>query len=971
VETLRELPRWLSKWTALAVLALAAAATLAAQVASFEGQRVAELRVVSETGAVLEDNPAGLALAPGKPFSIEAERESLRKLYRTGRYADIRAEATPVAGGVRLDFVVQRNFFIGVVRVEGLREPPSEGKALAAMRLNLGEVFRESAMDGAFDRLQEALREDGFYQSKVARQLHAHADTRQMDVFALVTPGRRAGLGTIRVLNHTEFSDEELVERAKLKPGKELTFQRLVRAGDRVRQFLVKKDHLGARVELRRDDYNPAANAVPLELEVSAGPKVRVVVEGARISRGQLHNLLPIYEEGAVDEDLLQEGRRNLRDYLGREGYFDATVNYEIQNDAKTGTQTIVYQITRGSRHRLVGIAMEGNHYFSGELLRSRLNLQPSGLLERGRFSLPLMQGDADSIQQMYLANGFGQAQVRAEVTDDYAGKKRDLFVRFHVQEGAQTRVASLELAGNHALSDAELLSVIGSAPGQPFSEADVSSDRDNILAFYYNQGFPQAAFQYTATPAGGPDRVALTYRITEGPQVMVDGVLLSGYLHTRPAVIQREVQMQPGEPLRESEVVETQRRLYNLGIFNRVQVAPQNPAGSDPNKTALVEVEEGKRYTIGYGGGIEVQRLGGSSTNPAGSSLAASPRGIFEITKANVGGRVQTVGLKLRASTLQYRGLLSYAVPYFLGQPKFNLLLTGFADKSRDVRTFTSTRYEGSFQVVQNYSRATTFLYRYTFRKVLVSASSLQINPAQIPLFSQPTKISSFGVTWIRDRRDNPADASRGSFNTVDLSTADKRIGSSASFGRLFVQNSTYYPVGRGLVFARSMRLGIEQPYGSSVGIDVPLPERFFAGGGNSLRGFALNQAGPRDPVTGFPLGGLALLVFNQELRFPMHLPFVGDRVGGAAFYDAGNVFSRVGRITLDPSPRSPSDLNYFSHTIGFGFRYNTPIGPVRLDLGYQLNPARFSFANPFTGAPQLSTVPHFQFFFNIGSIF
>jgi outer membrane protein assembly factor BamA len=265
-----------------------------------------------------------------------------------------------------------------------------------------------------------------------------------------------------------------------------------------------------------------------------------------------------------------------------------------------------------------------------------------------------------------------------------------------------------------------------------------------------------------------------------------------------------------------------------------------------------------------------------------------------------------------------------------------------------------------------------------------------LKVDPNQIPLFSQPTKISALGLTWIREHRDNPADASRGNFNTVDVSIAARRLGSSASFARFFAQSSSFHPLGRGLVFARSTRIGIEEPLGETLPENIPLPERFFAGGGNSLRGLGLNQAGPRDPITGFPIGGLAMLVFNQELRFPMRLPFIGGRVGGAIFYDAGGVFTRANRITLRSAPPEPDlsqpldqqvPLDYFSHTIGFGFRYGTPIGPVRLDLGYQLNPARFAFCSaegtvlnascPMGQMAQASRLPRFQFFFNIGSIF
>jgi len=385
--------------------------------------------------------------------------------------------------------------------------------------------------------------------------------------------------------------------------------------------------------------------------------------------------------------------------------------------------------------------------------------------------------------------------------------------------------------------------------------------------------------------------------------------------------------------------------------------------------------VEESKRYTIAYGFGIEAQRLGNNS-NPTGGTFRASPRGLFEVSRANLTGRADTLSFKVRASTLQNRALLSYLAPHYFGRPSLSLQITAFADKSSDINTFTSRRFESSVQLAQRVSTWTSLLYRYAFRKVLVDASTLRISPNQIPLFSQPTRVSAVGVTWFRERRDNPADPSRGAFNSADLSFADKSIGSSASFVRLFAQNSTFTPIGRRLVFARSARFGVQEPIGETALSEIALPERFFAGGGNSLRGFGLNQAGPRDPQTGFPVGGLALLVFNQELRFPMRLPVVGNRLGGALFYDAGNVFSRFHRITLRAKPASPGDLNYFSHTLGVGFRYATPVGPVRVDLAYQLNPAKFSVACA-AGSPgcsagqQLNRLPRFQFFFSLGSIF
>jgi outer membrane protein assembly factor BamA len=577
------------------------------------------------------------------------------------------------------------------------------------------------------------------------------------------------------------------------------------------------------------------------------------------------------------------------------------------------------------------------------------------------------------------------------------------------------------------------LRGVLGSLPGQPYSEISVASDRDNILALYFNQGFPNATFSWNAEPdtsesadknpnaenapassksdlnkntAEHAQPMKLIYKIQEGQRVIVRQVLLTGYNHTRPYVIQRQVKLETGQPLREGDVVASQQRLYNLGIFNRVTIDSQNANGTDPEKDVVVLVEEAKRYTIAYGGGFEVQRLA-STTDPTGGQVQAAPRGIIEISKENLTGRADSLSLKIRGSTIQGRALLAYTAPDTLGKSNLSLQATGYVEKTQDINTFTQTRYEGNLQLTDQLSPRSSVLVRYAFRKVTLS--NLNIPPQEVPLWNQPTLVSEFSGTWFRDTRDNPADATKGSFNTADVSVAGTALGSSASFVRLFLQNSTYRPITRNISFARSIRIGILAPYASTVSLTfpapttpplpqlIPLPERLYAGGGTSLRGFALNQAGPRDSVTGFPVGGQATLILNQELRFPLKLPFIGTKLGGAVFYDGGNVYSRVSRVNLRWSPPKPvfqpvypnqpagrfnptqciynctNELNYFSHTIGFGLRYGTPVGPIRIDLGYELNQAQFVIPckNAAVLCQQGTRLPKVQVFFNLGSSF
>src|SRR5467141_5265590 len=1008
--------------------------------------------IVTEDGRVLSEAPRGLPVSIGKPLDREQVAESIRTLYRTGDYADLRAMSTPVDGGVRVDFVVREQLFFNQVIIHGLVSPPTEASAIAAVQLALGEPFQADAVNEGLERLRELLREEGFYEAQVSAQTVPHPENHQMDVVINIEPGVRARIKEIQLKNGTEYRDAEILSQSKLRAGRGLTAAHVQRGTSRVRKFLVKTGHLNARAMVRRGTYDAKSNTIPLELEATAGPLVRITVTGAKFSGGELKKLVPVYQEGAVDTDLLEEGKRNIRERLERNGYFDAEVDYAtstnevtLKSGRKGSEEVITYRVERGDRHSLLRIEITGNQYFNADLLRSRMIIYPKGFATPGRFSRRLMESDRESMQNLYLANGFLEAKVDAQVLDNYQGREGDLMIRFGVQEGKQTRVASLKIDGVHALKEDVLLGVVASTPGQPYSEFNVTTDRDNILALYFNDGFPEAKFTATAervkeepgskNSAGngedaqataaqnaakkeskGKDEAAfqdglvnLVYQIEEGPQTRVRKISLTGYNHTRPGVIRREILVQEQAPLREGEVVDSQRRLYNLGVFNRVTIQPQNPNGTDTNKDVVVLVEEAKRYTLAYGGGFEVQRLA-SSTNPAGSQVQAAIRGILEVSKLNLTGRGDSLSLKVRGSTIEDRALLGYNHPNTFSDPHLGLQVTAYTERTQDINTFTQTRYEGAVEMNDQVTPRTSLLYHYAFRKVLIYNLNATIPPEEIPLFNAPTLVSQFGAGWVRDARDNPADATKGNFNSADFSVATTSIGSSASFMRFYFQNSTYYPIKRRFSFARSIRIGILRPYRDTISLTfpapttqplptlIPLPERFFAGGGTSLRGFALNQAGPRDSVTGFPVGGQALLILNQEFRFPMRLPYIGTALSGALFYDGGNVYSRIDRVTLRAYPPKPifnpanptqcqfnctNELNYFAHTVGLGFRYGTPVGPIRIDLGYQIN--RPPFVAPIcpSGAAsvdclkgtmfgfQATRLPGFQIFFNLGSTF
>ena len=419
----------------------------------------------------------------------------------------------------------------------------------------------------------------------------------------------------------------------------------------------------------------------------------------------------------------------------------------------------------------------------------------------------------------------------------------------------------------------------------------------------------------------GQPNREDITYTIQEGEQFFVNQVMVAGLDHTRDYIVQREVQVSRGQPLSQQDLLDTQTKLYDLGIFSQVDTAVQNPEGSDPQKNVLVQVQEAKRYTFTYGVGLEFETgLPSGSSSPTGST-GVSPRVGFDVTRLNVGGRDQTLTFQSHVGRLQQRGLISYEIPKLLNNERFKLFYTIFYDNSLDVSTFTSQRLEGKIdlrqqigQLLPNYSSSIT--YRFDYRRVKASNLASDFSPAEFSLFSLPAHVGGPGFTFIRDKRDSPLESTKGQYFTLDAFAASSYVGSQADFGRALAQDSTYYAFGRPnhkFVFARSTTLGLEQVYRGTRVLPpgacplneleprparrafrvIPLPEAFFAGGGNSHRGFGLNQAGPRDPDSGFPVGGTALFVNSEELRFPRSACPISEKVSALPSFTIWATFS------------------------------------------------------------------------------
>ncbi len=951
-----------------------------------------------------------LKVREGEPVNRALLQETLHRLFATGRFADLSAQCDRSAGGeLTLLFVSAPNFFIGGIRVEGAPGRPTASQVVNASKLQLGEQFTPDKMDRASKNIIRLMEENDFYHASVTHSERQDPVTQQVEVRFEIHAGVPARVGAVTIQGKSLYSRRQIEDIARLHPGDVVSASKAAEALDRIRKKYEKQDRWLAEISIVEKKYVPERNAVDYALEADPGPSVLIQVEGFRLSRGTIKKNVPVYEENALDDDLLSEGRRNLLNYMESRGYSDATVELRRESDREHNIVRVIYRITPGQRHKLVKVEISGNKYFRDEDLRSLMQVQQANLLlSRGRYSQSLLRADVSNIENQYRYNGFPQVKVKTHVEDDYRGTKNYEAVSIQIAEGQQTLVGAFQVTGNLTKIDDPFPS-LNTGPGEPFSDSRISEDRDILLNYYFDSGFPNATFE-AAAKAGADGRMDITYSIHEGERVYVNHVLVSGREYARPYVIEHALQIAAGDALSQSDLLETQQKLYDLGIFSQVETAVQNPEGKQDHKNVLVQVQEAKRYTFNYGAGFEFQ-TGQTAINgkqPLGSS-GVSPLASFDVTRLNFLGRAHTITFESRVGRLQQRGLIGYEAPRWLNNPKWKLTFTGFFDHTLDVATFTSQRLEGTVQAGQVINKFSTIDYRFNYR--LVKASNIQIDPNLVPLLSQPVRVGEPGFGYIRNRRDNDLQTTRGSYSTLDAGVAAHYFGSEADFSRLLVQNSTYHPFGKQrnstkeIVFARSTRVGVENAFGNTVIIQpgqlpsaaeslIPLPERLFMGGGNSHRGFGLNQAGPRDPKTGFPTGGSALFLNNFELRFPPPvLPFVQDNMSFAIFHDMGNVFTngtdmlhsllrwhqnkqvcnqRLNSPLLMGQGAAQCNYNYISHAIGVGVRYKTPVGPVRFDFGYNLNPTVYpgfdQTTGAFLGTKQASP---FNVYFSIGQTF
>jgi outer membrane protein insertion porin family len=933
----------------------------------YEGQTLTTVALIANPHRNVQPLRSLLVQKAGQPFSDKSVRESIRALEEQGGFKSVKVEILSNASGLQLNFILETPYYLGLIEFPSLAKHFSYPQLLKVLNLSNDEPYDKDRLPICEAALSRYLKNDGYFLAQVHAEPTIDDVHRLVNLKFLVDLGKRARIGTVQVLGVSEQESKKLIQtlgstRARftggqLKPGKPYTSDHIKAATALIRKSLAKEHRFASKVQSMPPQHQAYSNRVDISFQVDPGPLLEVRVKGARlsllpfVSGREVKKLIPIYSEHAVDQDLVEEGERNLRDYFKKKGFFDVQVKTDSQ--LLPDRMTVLYEVKRGKKHKVDHIAFRGAHHIPEKELLGQVLIKKSSTFSRGKISEKLLRESAENLRALYLDRGYETVKVTSKNVDRHPR----IDVLFEIEEGPQTLVENIQLLGNEHIPESEL---VGSKslrlqPGMPFSNPQLSEDRDRILALYQNKGYLNAEIETTVERSPqNPLRVAVRYTINERQIVRISDVAFMGHERTRVSMLQKTVKIQPETPMRRGELLEAESRLFNLNIFDWSSIGPRTPIADQPDEEVVVKVHETRRNEVNYGFGFDVTHRGGNV--PSGSvavpglppldlknheiapseATYAGPRGSIEFTRRNMRGLGETASGLLLLSRLDQQIVLRYTQPQFLGS-NWSALTSVSGERTTENPLYAAQLATASFQVERllDAKKNTRLQLRYRFNKTYLT--DLLVPELVLPQ-DRDVRLSTISGAIIRDTRDNLLDARRGSFTTVNLDLTPTALGSSATFAKLFGQYARY-KTAHSVVFANSVRVGLAKALAGSF---VPTSELFFSGGGTTLRGFPINQAGPQRIVpfcnvlegesgcvdVTVPVGGRQLFILNSEVRFPLGIK---KALGGVVFYDGGNVYSA---ISLKDFTRN------YTHTVGFGFRYSTPIGPIRIDIAHNLNP-------------------------------
>lgn len=910
-----------------------------------------------------EESPSldGLsAVRAGAPLRSEDVRSTIARLDGLGLYEGVSASAAYVAGGVEVVFHLDPRHPVTDLAIEGDTGVPS-GDLRRLLQQRYGGVPTNTRASVVEATATQILNDEGYLTARVDSRLELTHDPDVATLVLDVRAGPRALIRTAEVRGDSPRSPSAILREATAEAGRPFRRREIETALTAIEEDLRGRGYYEAQLTLQA---TPGPEGVDVVLGVDTGPivEVRVVPESAL--PGSLDTLVPIRSIGSADQDLLEDSRVRIERALRAQGYWKASAPFTRSLEEDGELLVITFTIDRGPRYYVEGIEIAAGLTLPDLRILGLIGLARGDVFDEDRFLSGLAL-----VADEYRRAGF--YAVKAEPTyseiDVGASPTRAGVVLYPtITEGPAGRVVAVEIdrAGEPHVAAADVRAAMASGPGQPYVESTAATDQIAIRNLYLDRGFFGSTVSVRPTFDADGEAVTLTVHITEGVRVFIADISVVGNGQVSTDAILDEIRLEPGQPAGANALDDARRRLVDMGVFRRVSVSLADRAADDTQGHLVVNVVEAPATTVGLGFGLEGGRYPRRTATGIDDSIEFAPRGFFEVSRRNLGGRNRVLSFFSRVGLRRSRtgdpvdrpigddadgfGFTEYRVTgTFRERRAFGTeadLLIGVTSEQGRRTNFNFVRQRANAEVLRSLSPTVNVTARYAleFSRLFDEQIDEEDRPLIDRLFPE-VRLSMVAVGAAWDRRDSPIEPTLGSLVTADVEMAVRSIGSEVGYIKGFFQGALYRRLdSAGLtVLAGRTMFGVARGFSRSVILpgetdqqtlaDLPASQRFFAGGSTTVRGFQLDRLGVDEIIrpNGLSVGGSGLLVANLELR-RLVTQLLGRSFGVVAFVDAGNVFRRASDINLVDARSA----------VGFGARYDSPLGPLRLDFGFKVRP-------------------------------
>lgn len=746
------------------------------------------------------------------------------------------------------------------------------------------QIMRYDRMEDAVKELKNALSERGFPHADIKLAIENTGTPYRVNLLLTIDEGMPEIIKSIKIIGPSEA--KELIK---------------IEEGDIYDQVNLRKEIERIRLHYKKNNFlKPVVGPYTfsngnLEINIDPGKKLEVVFENNSVLNSEtLTKEAPFFEVEDFRDDLVEEAISRIMSLYHSKGFPFVQVAPVITSNKDT--VIIRFFIFEGSEVVVNSVTFEG-------ITISEKNLKDVMLLKKGKLYNPdLIESDKAILIEFYNALGYLNVVID-DVRIAVKNSRADIIIK--IKEGTKTLIEGIEIKGAIFISKKEIINAVRIKTGDPYNEVDISDARYKIIDLYLSNGFIDS--KVDIKQQAGEKGVKIIFEIDEGKLTLFGKTVISGNAETKNEVIKREMLYENGAPFNPSLLTKTRQRLYKLGLFTDVDVDTIEKEGDVKN--IHVRVKEAKAGVVEFGVGYgDYERF----------------RGSFDISYRNLFGMNRQMSFRTEISTLEQRYIVNYTEPWFSGKRlpfKVFLIKEERTEKTIETREtrYKLRRHTASAGFEKKFSERVKGEIFYDFSLV----KTFEVKPDVILTKEDAGTIAIAGIRpgIVYDTRDNPFDPRKGVLAGISIKTASGYLLSETDFVKAIVNGSVYQELNKYFVIAFSLKSGMTQGFDKTT--ELPLVERFFLGGRTTVRGYEQDTLGPKG-ADGSPTGGNAFVLTNLELRTDVAKGF-----GLVTFLDGGNVWKKTGDIKL-------SEMKY---TAGAGIRYNTPVGPLRIDYGHKLD--------------------------------